>query len=640
MKQSSVCYYCFKDPIYHDDSNSLCIDHFNEYHPTLKPILTYLQSNDPSQFFQTIQQTIQHPFILNQYLCSTTSPISKIFKQQDDLLEFKKADLKANCPHQPNNNNNHIMPFKTNPNKFILCNDCELFSNLWCCLHCGFVGCGRNQLGIQGNSHMLQHYNTHPQHCLALKLTSLSSTDYDLYCYKCDELLQLPNIHQRIHAIFTTNQFDLNLFLSHQKLEQTLYELELNTNLSLQFQDILGDPFLAISYIGFTNIGNSCYLNATIQALLPGLLAEPTSSSSSSFNTIPGRIQHIIQYQQDPYYLQPISSNDTTMHGLNIIHLKQLIAQQHPQFNNMHQQDAHELLLHVIEDVLFLNNATQHQLFESTAESTTLINSCYIPLHVSSNTSGSDLLKIWRHHWQTTTTTTFHTWPSLLILQVNKYDKDHQKLDVSITTPLMIDVAEFVNQQPLDTLRINYSVDKKEKGVDEAQIQILQQMGIERDMAMKGLKQHKGDVALAIQWIFANPAEPSSVTQLMEMGFSKNQALRALELSQGNMETALMLLLEGNISDEAIQETTTTTTAKETTVVMPVDSKKSTKYQLKSFISHKGNSTHTGHYVCHRWHEEEGGWILMNDRHVVKDLEADVGKAYLLFYYNMDMKTV
>ena len=56
------------------------------------------------------------------------------------------------------------------------------------------------------------------------------------------------------------------------------------------------------------------------------------------------------------------------------------------------------------------------------------------------------------------------------------------------------------------------------------------------------------------------------------------------------------------------------------------------KYRLKAFISHKGPSVHSGHYVAHIKHpdlipessgrdadgDSEEGWILFNDEKVVK----------------------
>ena len=58
-------------------------------------------------------------------------------------------------------------------------------------------------------------------------------------------------------------------------------------------------------------------------------------------------------------------------------------------------------------------------------------------------------------------------------------------------------------------------------------------------------------------------------------------------------------------------------------------------YRLKAFISHKGPSVHSGHYVA-TIRQDDGSWILFNDEKVVKaEGEGnDVMKslAYLYIY--------
>ena len=57
-----------------------------------------------------------------------------------------------------------------------------------------------------------------------------------------------------------------------------------------------------------------------------------------------------------------------------------------------------------------------------------------------------------------------------------------------------------------------------------------------------------------------------------------------------------------------------------------------------AFISHKGPSVHSGHYVTHirKKGEEEDEWVLFNDEKVVKADGESVNDlkrlAYLLFF--------
>lgn len=43
------------------------------------------------------------------------------------------------------------------------------------------------------------------------------------------------------------------------------------------------------------------------------------------------------------------------------------------------------------------------------------------------------------------------------------------------------------------------------------------------------------------------------------------------------------------------------------------------RYRLKAFVSHKGTSVHSGHYVAHIRTDDNGGsWVLFNDEKVVR----------------------
>ena len=58
-----------------------------------------------------------------------------------------------------------------------------------------------------------------------------------------------------------------------------------------------------------------------------------------------------------------------------------------------------------------------------------------------------------------------------------------------------------------------------------------------------------------------------------------------------------------------------------------------------AFISHKGPSVHSGHYVAHIRKGVQGEWVLFNDEKVVKaDAESvkDLKRlAYLYFFVRM-----
>lgn len=54
------------------------------------------------------------------------------------------------------------------------------------------------------------------------------------------------------------------------------------------------------------------------------------------------------------------------------------------------------------------------------------------------------------------------------------------------------------------------------------------------------------------------------------------------------------------------------------------------KYRLKAFVSHKGPSVHSGHYVAHI--KTNVGWVLFNDEKVVKVDDESVRDLKRLAY--------
>lgn len=54
------------------------------------------------------------------------------------------------------------------------------------------------------------------------------------------------------------------------------------------------------------------------------------------------------------------------------------------------------------------------------------------------------------------------------------------------------------------------------------------------------------------------------------------------------------------------------------------------RYRLKAFISHKGPSVHSGHYVAHI--RVGDNWVLFNDEKVVKADEESVKELKKLAY--------
>jgi ubiquitin carboxyl-terminal hydrolase 5/13 len=88
--------------------------------------------------------------------------------QNAPKLEKKcKSNQISNFKNQISKNKSHFLALAH-------CSDCELNANLWLCLTCGHLGCGRkNYDGTGGNGHALVHADT-TKHHVVCKLGTIS----------------------------------------------------------------------------------------------------------------------------------------------------------------------------------------------------------------------------------------------------------------------------------------------------------------------------------------------------------------------------------------------------------------------------------------------------------------------------------
>jgi ubiquitin carboxyl-terminal hydrolase 5/13 len=241
------------------------------------------------------------------------------------------------------------------------CSLCELQENLWLCLHCGNLGCGRSQFGgLKGNSHGLAHFES-TGHGVAVKLGSITSDGTaDIYCYSCNE--------ERIDEDLGTHLAHWGIILAErQKTEKSLMEMQVDENLRWEFNmtDEEGHELQKLFGKGLTglkNIGNSCYLASTMQCLfaLPQFqeryylpknelpyVKDPASNLETQLRKLADGLLSGRYSQSDP---DVSSLNPTDIHyqrGLAPSMFKHLVGRGHAEFSTMRQQDAFEFLQHV-----------------------------------------------------------------------------------------------------------------------------------------------------------------------------------------------------------------------------------------------------------------------------------------------------
>ena len=150
------------------------------------------------------------------------------------------------------------------------CNNCDLAANLWLCLECGNVACGRSQYGgegLPGNGHALQHY-TESKHPVSVKLGSITAEGTaDVYCYEDDEEIVDPELARHLGnwGITLDEVVVTEKSLAEMQLDlQYKYSFNMSTSTGEPLQPVFG-PGLT----GLQNLGNSCYVSSIIQVLSP-----------------------------------------------------------------------------------------------------------------------------------------------------------------------------------------------------------------------------------------------------------------------------------------------------------------------------------------------------------------------------------
>lgn len=146
------------------------------------------------------------------------------------------------------------------------------------------------------------------------------------------------------------------------------------------------------------------------------------------------------------------------------------------------------------------------------------------------------------------------------------------------------------------------------------------------DAAMNWLFQHMEDTDIddpidssaAIKADSINAPDDATISLICDMGFTPPQARQALRETGGSTERAVDWLFnhpEASGDDAPVGDVGTSSGSSNE---RPGSNDLPARYRLKAFISHKGPSVHSGHYVAHIDEGEGVGWVLFNDEKVVK----------------------
>lgn len=179
-KFSDTCAYCYKG-IRHtlticSCNNSLCDDHRTMHTSKFDCHTLYTLSlvngevkvsggNDASESERKISIKIKNGMVRS----TGTYPCSHVYDASNPVTDFTSTKPK--------------------------CQECDIKENLWICIECGHVGCGRKQKGMEGNGHAMMHFEAtkdNKEHPNVALLSSVKNGVGDVFCYVCEDFVQNP----------------------------------------------------------------------------------------------------------------------------------------------------------------------------------------------------------------------------------------------------------------------------------------------------------------------------------------------------------------------------------------------------------------------------------------------------------------
>ncbi|KAJ2695090.1 ubiquitin C-terminal hydrolase Ubp14 [Coemansia sp. IMI 209128] len=267
------------------------------------------------------------------------------------------------------------------------CSTCDKRENLWLCLTCGNVGCGRRQYdGSGGNNHGISHYEA-TGHSVSVKLGTITPEGTaDAYCYTCDDNKMDPHLAAHLKV------FGINV-AAQQKTEKSVAELQLDQNLKFDFSMTTADgaklePVAGPGLTGLKNLGNSCYMASVLQCVF-GIdrfrdRYFPTAGDHFATCTQANPAQCMLcqlhklanGLWSGRYATLESDGEGGVAHqaGIAPSTFKAAVAKDHYEFSTMRQQDAFEFLLHlakqvdVVERSVDSGNSNPNKVFDFTTE--------------------------------------------------------------------------------------------------------------------------------------------------------------------------------------------------------------------------------------------------------------------------------